>query len=605
MRLVAMYTKGHYLFEEDTIINFGGEYIYDIILNSENNEFKINRNRNNNFITDFFDKNISLVSAIVGSNGAGKTSLINSILLNINNTSIGVIDCDLIILIFENNENINIVYNFHPDIDFAFKFNLSELPVKSIEKRIDVVSTIFYTPILDIRELYINFTNTHFIDISKYRLFQNDTEEENGTFSQLSEYHLSENLKRWIILNNYLGEQIKSDFSFLPRFDKINIIINRVFSLLSDFHDTSYAFRDFAKEFYNKWKNEYHNVENVTNQKRLELNLILAVIEKTFNILEQTGNRYLQEGEVAITVDDIKDYGLKDSFYLFLDNHFFETVNDPYLPISDIKELIEVLINNIPKEKDIEYNRREEYSVDFETALKIIEVYHKFINSFTKDFMLDKTIMLTFKPNVDFSTGEKVLYDLFSSFYDIDQNNLKNNLLIFIDEGDTSFHPDWKRKFVNSIVNYLPKIFNDKKIQIIFSTHDALTLSDIPTNNIVYLEKSIEKIKVLKGDTRPKKSFGANITDLLSDSFFINNGLMGDFARNKIQKVIDWLKSDDENLLKKEEIRKVIDIIDEPLIRTKLLQNYYKKFPQDFEKNKAIEILKEDAKRLGFELKKI
>ena len=29
MRLVAVFIKGHFLFEEDQIINFGGEYIYD------------------------------------------------------------------------------------------------------------------------------------------------------------------------------------------------------------------------------------------------------------------------------------------------------------------------------------------------------------------------------------------------------------------------------------------------------------------------------------------------------------------------------------------------------------------------------------------------
>lgn len=603
MKLVALFAKGHFLFKDDIVINFGGKYIYDIILDNDKKTVEVKREKNNNFIKNFFGKKISLLSSIVGSNGSGKTSLINSILMNINNTSIGVIDCEVIVLIFENENGIDIIFRNHTEIEINLEIN--DLPVTSVSKNIVNISTIFYTPILDIRELYINFTVAHFTDISKYRLFQDDTEDDKGSFSQLAELHLSENLKRWIQFKVNFGTSIETDFGEVSKFDKVNIVINRVFSLLTDFHDTSYSFREFAKFFYEKWQEEFH-AENVSNQKRLELNLILSVIEKTFNILEKTGNRYLQEGKVKIEVKDIATLGLKDSFYQFLDNQFFEKFDDVFLPIENIKSIVEVLINNLPNEEDIEYNRWDEYDVDFQTSFKIIEVYQNFIKSFSEHFTLDKTIMLTFKPNVDLSTGEKGLLDLFSSYYSIDTNDLMDDLLIFIDEGDTSFHPEWKKKYINSLVKYLPKIFDDKKIQIILTTHDAFTLSDIPTNNIVYLQKENDERIVLQGDDRPKKSFGANITDLLSDSFFISDGLMGDFAKEKINKVIELLNSLRE-VSKSEKIfiGKVIDIIDEPLIKTKLKEKYYKKFPEEFNNDKEIEILNKQAKRLGFELKKI
>lgn len=616
MRLVALFCKGHYLFNDDILINFGGEYIYDFLYKDDEKVIEVKREKNSNYIENFFGENISLLSSIVGSNGSGKTSLINSILLNINNTSIGIIDCEVIVLIFENEDKIDIVFRNHvaDNKEISVKIDAPFL----IHKNLASISTIFYTPILDIRELYINFSVAHFADISKYRLFQDDTEDENGSFSQLAEFHLSENLKRWIQFIMNFGTFLESDFGEVSKFDKVNININRVFTLLTDFHDTSYDFRNFAKFFYKKWQDEYHG-ENPSNQKRLELNLILSVIEKTFNILERTGNRYLQEGKVNIEVKDIEDLGLKDSFYLFLDNHFFEKYEDVSLPVENIKAVIEVLINNLPSNEEIEYNRWEEYSVDFKTSFEIIDVYQSFIRSFSDDFMLDKTIMLTFKPNVDLSTGEKGLLDLFSSYYSVEKNDVMKNVLIFIDEGDTSFHPEWKKKYINSLVKYLPKIFDEKKIQIILTTHDAFTLSDIPVNNIIYLKKENDYKKVLKEDERPQKSFGANITDLLSDSFFINDGLLGDFAKEKIQLTLEWLKReaankkidafvlDDKILLpefatREQEItyhKNIIEIIDEPLVKGKL-KSMYLEFVKDDEyfKNEEIERLREEIKKL-------
>lgn len=592
MRLAALFCKGHYLFNDDVLINFGGEYIYDFLYKDDEKVIEIKREKNSNYIENFFGENISLLSSIVGSNGSGKTSLINSILLNINNTSIGIIDCDVIVLIFESEDKIDFIFCDYSDEKITIETN--ELKVNSIDKKNSNITTIFYTPILDIRELYISFTTAHFEDVSKYRLFQNDTEDDEGSFTKLAELHLSENLKRWIQFIENFESSIDIDFAEVSKFGRVDILINRVFSLLTDFHDTSYEFRDFAKFFYKKWQEEYHGEAEVSSQKRLELNLILSVIEKTFNILEKTGNRYLQEGKVKVKLDDIKNLELKESFYAFLDNHFFEKFENVFLPVDSIKSIIEVLINNLPNEEEIEYNRWDEYSVDFKTSFKIIELYQSFIKSFSKDFTLDKTIMLTFKPNVDLSTGEKGLLDLFSSYYSIAQSALKNNLLIFIDEGDTSFHPEWKKKYINSLLKYLPKIFIDKKIQIVLTTHDALTLSDIPTNNIIYLKKENNERAILQGDNRPKKSFGANITDLLSDSFFINDGLMGDFAKEKIQNIINWLNSDVPDLKEKDVNKRIIEMIDEPILRRKLSEMYSNKFDENLE----LEMIEREIKLL-------
>jgi len=124
------------------------------------------------------------------------------------------------------------------------------------------------------------------------------------------------------------------------------------------------------------------------------------------------------------------------------------------------------------------------------------------------------------------------------------------------------------------------------KIQIIFTTHDPLTLSDLPNNSIVFLKKDSQFSNVLNIDDfeRPTNTFGANISDLLSESFFINNGLIGDFAKDKIEEVIVDLnklldlkfnnKHVDISKDKKILLKETIEIIDEPIIKMKLIDIY-------------------------------
>ena len=45
-----------------------------------------------------------------------------------------------------------------------------------------------------------------------------------------------------------------------------------------------------------------------------------------------------------------------------------------------------------------------------------------------------------------------------------------------------------------------------------------------------YLDKNGNSSFIVDSKRRSQKSFGANITDLLADSFFVNDGLIGDFA---------------------------------------------------------------------------
>lgn len=246
--------------------------------------------------------------------------------------------------------------------------------------------------------------------------------------------------------------------------------------------------------------------------------------------------------------------------------------------------------------------------------------------------------LFDFSPNNKLSTGEKAILDFYSSLYNyIDTSKESDHLnhpyyLLLLDEPDLGFHPLWKKKFINAISKTLPIVFskinpvkynNDTKkfisirdnpiIQIIFSTHDPLTLSDIPNSNIIYLNKDGDSSLLLEETNRPQKSFGANITDLLADSFFINNGLIGEFALEKIETTINWIN--DQKKIKKNEQskyiideekykhhKKIISIIDEHVIRIKLAEMLEE---LKGEKKLQEELIDEEIKYLQFKKGKL
>ena len=286
-----------------------------------------------------------------------------------------------------------------------------------------------------------------------------------------------------------------------------------------------------------------------------------------------------------------------DAFFWFINNAFFEVRKKKYyLPISEIENFVNTILPFV--EADDEIENWTALTVNFYDAKKIIESYQSFLISFKDIFTYDEKIFITFSPDKNLSTGEMSFYELFSSLYNANyriENNLDkenhqeiikyDNNIFLLDESDLGFHPYWKRKYVKFICDIVPNIFINKKIQFIITTHDPLTLSDVPNNNIVYLRKQNLQSEVLdfNNNDRPKKTFGANITDLLADSFFIDDGLIGEFAKEKIEETIEWINSEKKNKeefqnnyiideIKYQYHKKIISIIDEQVISLKLAE---------------------------------
>ncbi|PHQ65422.1 MAG: hypothetical protein COB99_04060, partial [Sulfurimonas sp.] len=138
--------------------------------------------------------------------------------------------------------------------------------------------------------------------------------------------------------------------------------------------------------------------------------------------------------------------------------------------------------------------------------------------------------------NIEYSSGEVIMVDLIAKLIKFkDADISKSNIVFFLDEVELFLHPQWQKEYLSYFLNILNFIFPTKKITIVITTHSPFILSDIPKENVIFL-KNGEQVEALN----KVQTFGANIHTLLSDSFFIRDGLMGEFAKDKINEIIKF-----------------------------------------------------------------
>lgn len=169
---------------------------------------------------------------------------------------------------------------------------------------------------------------------------------------------------------------------------------------------------------------------------------------------------------------------------------------------------------------------------------------------------------------------------------------------LMLDEVEICFHPEYQRTLVYRLIELLRQFRLNYRfsINIILTTHSPFILSDIPKSNVLYLEngKSV-------GETIYKDTFGANVNDILHQSFFLKKGFMGEFARDKIQSVIDFLNSKNSSKWTKESSLEFIEkVVSEPILQRQLRSLYEKRY--DLRDNK-IEKLESEIERLKQKLK--
>lgn len=109
-----------------------------------------------------------------------------------------------------------------------------------------------------------------------------------------------------------------------------------------------------------------------------------------------------------------------------------------------------------------------------------------------------------------------------------------HHVCMLMDEVELYYHPDLQRKFVKLLLDSITSVPLDNiyDINITLVTHSPFVLSDIPQNNILCLQKG-------ERENQRGQTFGANIVDMLNESFFLQ-GTIGDIAQSCINEVVEF-----------------------------------------------------------------
>lgn len=169
------------------------------------------------------------------------------------------------------------------------------------------------------------------------------------------------------------------------------------------------------------------------------------------------------------------------------------------------------------------------------------------------------------------SSGEYHYLSLFSRIYAV-KAKIKRYTIFLMDEPDVYLHPEWNRQFISNLKTFIDEVLKIK-CQVFICSHSPYLASDVPNDNLIRLQKDIEKNDI----DYSSKSFAANIYDLFKDSFFMAD-FMGEFAKNKITKeVIEKLEESNINSKDLKKMEDTVNLIGDEILSTFLMNRVNEK----------------------------
>lgn len=580
---------------------------------------RINLFEQENFIDGFFDNSTSIifgdrvvevenritnVTAIIGENGVGKTNLLNYI-----------IDCfegkipinSEYILAFKDAEK-KIIKCFHTlkNCELRISGKISNFTIDepihenhTYGSSFDNSNLIFYSPIFDLRDYPPAVSNEfkNYIDVSTNALIENDVLRKGDQYpDNISEIELHKfsNIRRQfdMVINPQL---INANINF-PK--EINIIFHRqafdpkkgprnltfenesIFSHLDKLVDEAWSEVNSKLNLIKKrldkldlvdkdLPNYIYNYEyRFQILQKLKIEFSYCLIHNFFNNLS-----YEYKADIGVKFDDLNGKNLFEKTSFFFENQKWGAIDgnkgvQVYSFYDSIFNLIDsVDFDSHPVQDDANY-----FVTDVTGGVIALSNYEHYISSLP--IQNKKNFLSTSWRNI--SSGESALMDLFSRLYFahgqlVDEENIRGNkefVYLLIDEAEVGFHPQWQSEYFYNLINFVSKLYVDYKVQIILTSHSPFIVSDLPKQNIIFLEKKENFCEVIS--FKEDQTFGANIHTLLSNQFFMSEGVIGKFARMKIQHELEPLLNNDTKHNDLERLKKFINTIGEPVLRSKL-----------------------------------
>lgn len=249
--------------------------------------------------------------------------------------------------------------------------------------------------------------------------------------------------------------------------------------------------------------------------------------------------------------------------------------NNPYTrnELYKLIELLEKIDKRYYQKRDKIYVRRGEIANEvlrFCLSDQYDPEFYKMLECMSK-FNDELISYQLFSYQYDFmSAGEAKCIDIFSGVYQSvrkKEGDLRDkSLILLLDEPDKGLHPELTRRFISILNDFSDELGrqNDCMFQYIISTHSPFLILDIP-------EKNIHRMKIKEGKTvieSGEKGIMFNVVDLIKDTFFLDSvfGVLSEQYFKMLQQKILELDRD----VSEEEIniiRDKIEIINESSLK--------------------------------------
>lgn len=331
----------------------------------------------------------------------------------------------------------------------------------------------------------------------------------------------------------------------------------------------------------------------------LEIEEVQERVEKFVNYLEELRVAILNEQENIITIKESTELELFTTIDELQSGE--EDVSELYKMMSKKFEIVNEMRKILSKETttiSVEGNIdiRDESYIKIKLKDEDMITFYKFYKEM--DYQTFNLII----DHDDLSSGHNAYLDMCSRIFECTEMSLvkkANRIVLLLDEGEMYLHPQAQVKYMDNLLLMLKRILPKLNVQIILTTNSPFLISDIQGANILYLnELTIAEGVLHKNNNILGKTFGANINSLLVNNFFMNEGSVGFFAKEKIDTLIKKLSEEGATLTEQEDMKKLIGVIGEPLIRKKLQEMYEERVDNVNRIDKDIEFYKRIIDRL-------
>lgn len=586
--LLAIKIGSRYGVLENMLFRFDSELKIDI------SDLEITIRYNQEYIPDFFGKNISSIAAIVGPNGVGKTTLLNYVKTLFIKEKSDLRQREHDIILFKQGESILIYLNekyrgrFEVLNETGFSYDFAYYKdYPKVYNIIKSVTSVFYANSLDIEQRDTETTNFYNVSSSflmnfpgkinswkrgklksqtalkryKYTEFKRQVEFLDGT--NWTEYQIPFKSQTYIEID--INEVLDKDYTRLERILKRlpfseNEKISSRSQILSQLYKSATGWKS---ESYKKQRFEAIACENI----------LYDLLSQLFSSYEEIiGGQNLGSGFFSFLTNRLQRIIEVERIELWqiasnLNNLYTAPEIGEYFIGSEFKESgYFKIISNV-----------EHATVFLERLINEIEFIDERYVLLGEDSTFSKIVDDFFAtPSLDFinlkwprmSAGEESMLSFYARLNAIVNYTSSEDLLLLIDEGDLYYHPEWQRKYIYYLLNYLATV--KKNIQIIYTTHSPFLVSDLPKESLIILGK--------KDDNHDDyETFGANLYTLFSKAFFLEESSTSEFARQKIKtEILDKFESMTDRTSKKS-VFDLINKVGEPVLKNILLKRFSNK----------------------------